>query len=339
MEHGVYKGRKLLVTGAAGTVGAALLEHLGQLGPSALCGIDNSETGLFETISTASIDFEPVLCDVRDYHRLEAVTRGVDIIFHAAALKHVPLCEGSPIDAIKTNILGVQNVIRAAERNQVGRVIFTSTDKAVNPFNVMGASKLMGEQLIRAANADHSGQIFASTRFGNVLGSSGSVVPIFLRQIQEKKPVTVTSAEMTRFVMSLDEAINLVIEAGDLARGGEVFITKMRAIQIQDLAEVMIEKLCKQIDGEYTSEVKIVGLRPGEKTFEELMNQEEVRRSYELDNHFVVLPAFGDETGSMVDPYGSGHLKKVNLPYNSATQEKLSKEELSKYLIDIGVLP
>jgi len=339
MGYEIVKGQRVLVTGAAGTVGMALLKQLSELETSSLYGIDNSETGLFEAASKSSSSFEPVLCDVRDFDRLETVTRGVDIIFHAAALKHVPICEGSPIDAIKTNILGVQNVIRAAERNQVSRVVFTSTDKAVNPFNVMGASKLMGEQLIRAANVDHSGQVFVSTRFGNVLGSSGSVIPVFARQIKERRAVTVTSGEMTRFVMGLDEAIELVIEAGNLARGGEIFITKMRAIRIQDLAEVMIENLSEKVGGKYTSGIEVIGARPGEKTFEELMNQEEVRRSYELENHFVVLPAFDADARDLSMLYGCDHLRKVELPYNSATQEPLSKIELAQYLRSLGVLP
>ena len=165
------------------------------------------------------------------------------------------------------------------------------------------------------------------------------MIPIFARQIREKRPVTVTSGEMTRFVMGLDEAIELVIEAGNLAHGGEIFITKMRAIRIQDLAEVMIENLSEKVGGKYTSEIEVIGARPGEKTFEELMNQEEVRRSFELENHFVVLPAFDADSRDLSVLYGCDHLKSVELPYNSATQEPLSKTELARYLKSLGVFP
>ena len=191
----------------------------------------------------ASVQFQ--LGDVRDRDKLVQAMRGIDIVLHTAALKHVILCEQSPRDAVQTNIQGVQNLIDAATVNQVERVLFTSSDKAVNPTNVMGTSKLMGERLMTAANAHRraGGPIFASTRFGNVLGSRGSVIPLFMRQISRGGPVTLTDPEMTRFIMTLREAVHLVMESTFLARGGEVFVTKMPIARIQDLAKVMVKTL------------------------------------------------------------------------------------------------
>ncbi len=208
------------------------------------------------------------MADLRDGEKLSRSMQGVDVVFHAAALKHVILCERSPFEAVQTNIHGVQNVILAARKNNVERVIFTSSDKAVNPTNVMGTSKLMGERLMTAANSNARGEktIFASTRFGNVLGSSGSVIPIFRKQIQKGGPVTITHPKMSRFIMTIEESVRLVIDSATVAKGGEVFITKMPVINIQDLAEVMLEELAptygyKAEDIELTE----IGTKPGEK--------------------------------------------------------------------------
>jgi len=259
----------------------------------------------------------------------------MDIIFHAAAFKHVILCERSPFEAIQTNILGVQNVITAAIENKVERVIFTSSDKAVNPTNVMGTSKLMGERLMTAANSTlrGDGPIFASTRFGNVLGSRGSVIPIFREQIRRGGPVTLTDPSMTRFIMSIEEAVRLVIESAFLARGGEVLITKMPVIRIQDLAEVMINELTS-VYGHSPDEIKIdiIGIKPGEKMYEELMNLEETRRAWELQRYFVVLPAFTCLYRSIAYEYPDIISGTVTNPYHSDNERPLSKDQLTTFL-------
>jgi FlaA1/EpsC-like NDP-sugar epimerase len=204
------------------------------------------------------------------------------------------LCEESPFAAIHTNILGTQNIIDAAMNAGVERLLLTSSDKAVNPTNVMGTSKLMAERLVTAANARARGndQIFVSTRFGNVLGSRGSVIPLFLHQIRMGGPVTLTSSQMTRFIMTMEEAVNLVMDSLFLARGGEVFVTKMPVIRIRDLAEVMIEELAAEY-GYRPSDIRIdvIGPRPGEKMYEELISEEEIQRSIELPKYFVIRPA------------------------------------------------
>jgi FlaA1/EpsC-like NDP-sugar epimerase len=262
-------------------------------------------------------------------------------VFHTAAFKHVILCERSPFEAVQTNILGVQNLINAARENNIERIIFTSSDKAVNPTSVMGTSKLMGERLMTAANSNCRGEgtIFTSTRFGNVLGSRGSVIPIFREQIKQGGPITLTDPEMTRFIMSIKQAIQLVIESAYLAVGGEVLITKMPVIRIKDLAEVMIEQLAEHYD--YRPEnidIEIIGTKPGEKMYEELMSIEETRRVWELRRYFVVLPAYGCVYRDLEYHYGDVLNRSVTNPYNSSNETPLTKQDLSQFLADNELL-
>ena len=266
-----FKNRRILVTGACGTVGHELVSQLLEdFNVNELICMDNNESGLFfleqEFRKHGNVHF--FVGDVRDRDKLLRRMKDVDYVFHAAAFKHVTICERSPFEAVQTNIIGVQNIITAATENGVKRVIFTSSDKAVNPTNVMGTSKLMGERLMTASNTNlHSpGTILASTRFGNVLGSRGSVIPVFMNQIAKGGPVTLTSPEMTRFIMSVSESVRLLIDSMQLACGGEVFITKMPAIRIEDLAVVMVEHLAPMYG--YRSqdiEIKTVGVLPGRK--------------------------------------------------------------------------
>ncbi len=332
------KHTRILVTGACGTVGKELVHQLlNRQNVAELIALDNNESDLFDLEQQFGGHDQATffLADVRDRDRLNDKMKGIDWVFHTAAFKHVLQCERSPFEAVQTNILGVQNVIYAAIAKKVERVIFTSSDKAVNPTNVMGTSKLMGERLITAANSNQrqEGPIFASTRFGNVLGSSGSVIPIFHDQIRRGGPVTLTDPEMTRFIMSITEAVRLVIDSGILSRGGEVFVTKMPAIRIQDLAEVMIDKLAP-VYGHQASdiEVKIIGHQPGEKLYEELLNREETRRSWELSRYFVVLPAFREIYRNIDFEYPDIISKEVTSAYHSGTEQPLSKAQLAAFL-------
>ena len=335
----LVRGKKVLVTGAAGSVGSALLRRIASLEPAALIGFDNSEAGLFRVEQEAKGHVIPVLGDIRDQDRMIHSFKDVDLVFHAAALKHVPMCERSPFEAVKTNLLGVQNVITAGLSQEVSRVIFTSTDKAVNPTNVMGASKLMGEQLVRAANISAPGQIFSTTRFGNVLGSSESVIPIFARQIAQGGPVTLTSPEMTRFIMTMSDAIDLLLGAASLAEGGEIFVTKMKSINITTLARVMIDQLAPQY-GQESTEIELgeIGPRPGEKMFEELMTEEESRRTVELVDYFVVSPALADLYRTSSAIYPDIINSEITQAYTSRNQAPLSEEELKEYFDEKEVL-
>ena len=331
--------KRILVTGACGTVGSELVRQLleNDYRPAEVIALDNNESELFfleqRFLSDNRASF--FLADVRDRDKLCRKFHGMDIVFHAAAFKHVILCERSPFEAVQTNIIGVQNIIYAACENQVKKVIFTSSDKAVNPTNVMGTSKLMGEKLMTAANSNlrDTGPIFASTRFGNVLGSRGSVIPIFYEQIRKGGPVTLTDTDMTRFIMSIREAVRLVIDSASLAQGGEVFVTKMPVIRIKDLAEVMIHELASVYNHEPDEiEVTNIGTKPGEKMYEELMSIEETRRAVELPKYFAVLPAFRGIYRDIDYTYPEVTSTEVKNPYISEDESPLSQDELQTFL-------
>ncbi len=339
-----WENKTVLITGVCGTVGREVLRQLVAKDASThIVGIDNNESELF-FLSEEYRDHGQVKLffgDIRDPEKLMRKARGVNYVVHAAALKHVILCEHSPRDAVQTNIMGTQNVIDAALANGVERVIFTSSDKAVNPTNVMGTTKLMGERVITAANAHRrtGGTFFSSTRFGNVLGSRGSVVPLFKRQIAAGGPVTLTDPEMTRFIMTLTEAVKLVMNSAPLARGGEVFVTKMPIARIADLAQVMIEELAP--DYGYQPEqiqIKVIGGKPGEKLYEELMNDEETRRTVELADYFVVKPAFSNVYENVDYTYENTLRVGVDNPYNSSVEKPMSIDELRTYLLNNNLL-
>ncbi len=338
MTNNPWSKKSVLITGVCGTVGSELLRQISLLGCARIIGIDNNESELFFlSQSYASRDnIRLFICDLRDREEIMRKMRGIDIVLHAAALKHVILCEEAPRDAVHTNIMGMMNVIDAADDNGVERVIFTSSDKAVNPTNVMGTTKLMGERLITAANAhgiSADGTIFASTRFGNVLGSRGSVVPLFRRQIASGGPVTLTDPSMTRFIMTLEEAVRLVMSSVFLAKGGEVFVTKMPVARIADLAEVMIQELAPRY-GRHSQDVIVncIGSKPGEKLYEELLSEEEMRRTLELRDFFAILPAFKSVYRSIDYSYEGVLANQVSNPYNSRLESPMSREQLATYL-------
>jgi FlaA1/EpsC-like NDP-sugar epimerase len=338
MSTNPWRGKRVLITGVCGTVGSELLRQVTSRQPAEIIGLDNNESELFFRAEEYRHQrhVHLFLGDVRDRDKLRSKMRGIDVVLHSAALKHVILCEESPTDAVQTNILGTQNVIDAALANDVERVLFTSSDKAVNPTNVMGTSKLMGERLLTAANAFRrdSGPIFASTRFGNVLGSRGSVIPLFQRQITRGGPLTLTDPQMTRFIMTLEEAVRLVMDSTFLARGGEVFVTKMPAIRISDLARVMIEALAPRRGlAPEQVEIKIIGSKAGEKLYEELMNEEEVRRAVELPLYFAVLPAFKSVYRTIDYTYPGMSSDTVARAYNSAAVDPMTPEALQAYLL------
>jgi FlaA1/EpsC-like NDP-sugar epimerase len=327
-----WSGASVLVTGVCGTVGAEILNQLARLGPARIVGIDSNESALFflreRYAGREEIDLR--LGDVRDHHSVFEAAEGVDVILHTAALKHVALCERSPRQAVNTNVLGTQNVIDVALARGVKKLLFTSSDKAVNPTSVMGTSKLMCERLVTAANERRSGPAMASTRFGNVLGSSGSVIPLFRKQIAAGGPVTLTDERMTRFIMSLGQAVQLVLQSCAMAQGGEVFVMKMPVARILDLAHVMIGLLAGAA-GRDPREVEIrrIGPRPGEKLFEELLGEEEVRRTLESDRFLIVQPALRPNPGAS---YGVP-LAAARRPYNSSLAPAMERAALADYLV------
>lgn len=341
-----FENQRILVTGACGTVGSELVRHLlsnPAYQPAEVLGLDNDETRLFfldhEFVDEPRARF--LLADIRDRDTVSRSMKGIDIVFHAAALKHVILCERSPAQAVNTNIQGLQVIIESAIQHHVGRVIFTSSDKAVNPTSVMGTTKLMGERLITAANSQKlgGGPIFSSTRFGNILGSNGSVVPIFHRQIADGGPVTLTDAGMTRFVMTVGDAVELVLESAELAQGGEVLITKMPTLRIADLARAMIEELAPQY-GHSADQIKLteIGAKPGEKLYEELMSDEETRRAVELRHYFSILPAFRGIYHEIPYDYPDRSSRVVTRPYISSEETPLTVTEIRALLVNNNLL-
>lgn len=327
------RNKVVLVTGAAGTIGRALTKTLLPIAKAIRC-LDHSETDLFflhQDLSGLN-RLSPQLGDIRDLDRLRFAMQGVDVVFHTAALKHVGLGEYNPFEVVQTNLQGLNNVIRAALDANVQRVIFTSSDKAVNPSNVMGASKMMGERLITAANeiAGNRDTVFASVRFGNVIGSRGSVVPVFARQLLRGEPVTVTDESMTRYIMTIDEAASLVIEAGALMRGGEVFVTKMRAIRVIDLAHAMASLLIRK-----RIEIVRIGPRQGEKLYEELLAPDEIERSLDIGRLLMVLPP---EESTLATRNRYPNAEHVHKDWNSSKDTPMTYDDLVSYLVEQQIL-
>ena len=286
------RGRIVMITGAGGSIGSELCRQIVAVGPAKIILYELSEYALYtieqelRSIVGQSVEVEASLGSVCDELRLERVIvrHGVETIYHAAAYKHVPLVEDNPFEGIRNNTFGTLAVARIAERCGVARTILISTDKAVRPTNVMGASKRLAELIFQRAQSESSGTVFSMVRFGNVMGSSGSVIPLFQKQIAEGGPVTVTHPEVTRYFMTIPEAAQLVIQAGSMAQGGEVFILEMGTpVRILDLAKRMIRLSGLEIrDTENPGgdiEIIFSGLRPGEKLYEELLVRGDVMKT------------------------------------------------------------
>jgi len=291
----VFRDKNILVTGGVGSIGSEIIRKVLKYNPKAVRALDNNETGLFELEQELQSEkLRPLVGDVRDKERLRRAIEGADIVFHAAALKHVPLCEYNPFEAVKTNVHGTQNVIEVAMEEEIEKLITISTDKAVNPINVMGATKLLAERLTISANYYKGAKktAFSCVRFGNVLDSRGSVVPLFKEQIGKGGPVTITDTDMSRFVMSIPKAVALVLKAAEMAQGGEIFIFKMPALRVSDLAEAMIEELASQYGYDPKAiKVEISGKRAGEKIYEELLTEDEAINSRETEDMFIISQA------------------------------------------------
>jgi len=336
-----FKDKSILVTGGAGSIGSVLVKKLLELDPRVIRVFDNNETGLYDLYNELqSKKIRPLIGDIRDKERINRALEGIDIVFHASALKHVPLCEYNPFDAVKTNILGTQNIMDAALDHAIDKVILISTDKAANPTNVMGATKLLAERLTVSMNyyRGKRSTAFSCVRFGNVLNTRGSVVPLFKNQIAKGGPVTLTDSGMTRFMMTVPKAIDLVFKATELTKGGEIFILKMPSLRVKDLAEVMVEELAPRCG--YKSEdieIKNIGKRPGEKIYEELMTSYEAEYAYENEDMFIVVPENFEEIFSLSSMLPEGFKKTDRKAYSSNDLDSclLNKMEIKDLLLEM----
>lgn len=296
----MYTGKSILVVGGTGTIGRKLVDMLLSHQPRVIRIFSRDEFKQFEMQQELREykNLRFLIGDVRDANRVLRAMEDIDYVFHLAAMKHVPACEYNPFEAVQTNVVGTQNVIQSALTAGVKKVLFTSTDKAISPANVYGATKLTAERLISAAEHQKGPKktVFSSVRFGNVMGSRGSVIPLFKKQILERRKVTVTDMAMVRYMMSPQQAVELILKANGTAEGGEVFVLKMPVVKLSDLVEVMLEELSERFKIAEPIQIEEIGLRPGEKRYEELMTDDETRDALEMEDMYILPSVFGKDS-------------------------------------------
>tara|TARA_B100000902_G_scaffold314235_1_gene304948 strand:+ start:24851 stop:25858 length:1008 start_codon:yes stop_codon:yes gene_type:complete len=326
------KNSKLLITGGTGSFGTAYLNKVLTTNKFSEIRIlsrdEKKQDDLRRALNDNKIKF--YLGDVRDYDSVINAIDGVDFIFHAAALKQVPSCEFFPLEAVKTNIIGTDNVLTAADHSGVSKVVILSTDKAAYPINSMGMSKALMEKVMIAKSNTNTSTTYCGTRYGNVMGSRGSVIPLFINQIKSKKNITITSPEMTRFLMSLDNAVDLVDYAFNNCNQGDMFIQKAPSCTIKTLAEALIEIF------DSNSKVKNIGIRHGEKMHETLVTSEEMLRADEKGNFFKIYP---DSRNLNYEKYFSkGETEKMPEPYSSNNTSILDKNSVINLLMSLPLI-
>lgn len=326
----MFKDKVLLITGGTGSFGNAVLKRF--------LNTDIKEIRIFSRDEKKQHDMRVELHntkvkfyigDVRDYDSVFSALSGVDYVFHAAALKQVPSCEFYPIEAVKTNVMGTENVLNAAINQNVKKVICLSTDKAVYPINAMGISKAMMEKVMVAKSRTSGNTVLVGTRYGNVMASRGSVIPLFEEQIKNNQPITVTDPEMTRFMMTLNDAVELVLYAFEHGNSGDIFVQKSPASTIGELANAMIKIYNSKV------ELKVIGTRHAEKLYETLLAREEVQVAEDLGNYYRVAADNRDLNYNKYFTEGSGSIVNIE-DYHSHNTRRLAEEELIQLLISIG---
>lgn len=317
-----FRGKKILVTGGSGSVGKAIVQEILKYKPSAVRILTNDENSIFEM--NRSIGKNPSLTymigDVRDMDRVKLAIRNVDIVFHAAAMKHVDICEANPFDAVKTNVMGTSNVIEAALLENISKFIFISTDKATNPSTTLGASKLLAERITQDAGyyRGMGKTVFTIVRFGNVLGSRGSVFQIFYDNLKHNQPLSVTDERMTRFIMSLSDAANLILKVTVIAKDGEIYILKMPSVRIIDLAKSMI-KVFQTKYKKFDKKIIIGKIRDKEKLHEHLITLNEIPHCHDEGVLYKISKEFSK--------------KEINSKeISSETTQKISEKNLDKLI-------
>ena len=326
----MFTGKTLLITGGTGSFGNAVLNRF--------LNSDVAEIRIFSRDEKKQDDMRKrfaneklkfYIGDVRDPASVLNVVRGVDFIFHAAALKQVPSCEFYPLEAVKTNVLGTENVLEAAITNGVKRVIVLSTDKAVYPINAMGISKAMMEKVAVAKSRNARGTTICATRYGNVMASRGSVIPLFVDQIRANRPITITDPNMTRFMMTLDDAVELVMYAFEHGKPGEIFVQKAPAATIDTLARAICQLLDKP-----KHEIRVIGTRHGEKVYEALLSREEMVAAEDLVDYYRVPPDTRDLNYSAYFEQGDVEITQAQ-EYHSHNTHRLDVEEMKQLLFKL----
>ena len=329
----MFKGKILLITGGTGSFGNAVLKRFLETDIKEIRIFSRDEKkqdDMRKKYQSSKLKF--YIGDVRDYNSVLNATRGVDYIYHAAALKQVPSCEFHPMEAVKTNVLGTENVLEAAIQNHVKRIVCLSTDKAVYPINAMGISKAMMEKVIvaKSRNLEDLDTTICCTRYGNVMASRGSVIPLFVDQIRQAKPLTITDPDMTRFMMTLDDAVDLVLYAFEHGQNGDIFVQKAPAATIHVLAQALTQLLNVP-----EHPISIMGTRHGEKAFEALLSREEMAVALD-QGYYYRVPA--DQRDLNYSKYvENGDLKITQFEdYNSHNTERLDVEGMKKLLLKLG---
>lgn len=330
----MLKNKVLLITGGTGSFGNTVLTRLldSELAEIRVFSRDEKKQEDMR-LKHNSDKLKFYIGDVREYDSVHDALHGVDFVFHAAALKQVPSCEFYPMEAVRTNVLGAENVMRAAIAQSVSRCVLLSTDKAVYPINAMGISKALMEKLMVAKSrlCDPNKTILSATRYGNVMASRGSVIPLFLEQLQQGKSLTVTDANMTRFLMSLEESVDLVLYAFGHAKPGDIFVQKAAASTVGDLAQAMVSLFGDK------NEIKVIGTRHGEKLYESLVSREEMARAEDL-GHYYRIPA--DARDLNYDKYFvTGETQIANFDdYTSHNTQQLSVAQVKEVLLSLELI-
>ncbi|MGY5142908.1 MAG: polysaccharide biosynthesis protein [Candidatus Nitrosopumilus sp. bin_32a] len=327
-------GKSILITGGSGSIGESITKKALLDKAKLIRVFSNDENGLYEMESTYgnNKNIEFIIGDIQNEETVSEIVKGIDIVFHAAALKHVDRCELNPIEAINVNIIGTKNIAKSALDENVKKLILISTDKAVNPIGVMGATKLLGEKLLSAKTTKNKSTIFASVRFGNVFQSRGSILPRIEKQIKNGGPISLTDTRMKRFFMTKDDAVNLIISATQIAKGGETFVLKMPLVRLEDLFESMKELLSPKY-GYKPSQIKtkIIGSRPGEKLIEYLLTEFEMEHVLETKDFFII-PRLNEFISPKIYPKSK---KPKNIHSYFDSLKPLSKKEINSIIQEL----
>lgn len=329
----MFKDKTLLITGGTGSFGNAVLKRF--------LSTDIKEIRIFSRDEKKQDDMRKrfasdklkfYIGDVRDYQSILNATRGVDFIFHAAALKQVPSCEFHPMEAVKTNVLGTDNVLEAAIQNNIKRAICLSTDKAVYPINAMGISKAMMEKVMVAKSRAGNSTVICATRYGNVMASRGSVIPLFIDQIRAGKSLSITDPNMTRFMMTLADAVDLVLYAFEHGNNGDIFVQKAPAATVDVLARALTDLV-----GKPQHPIQVIGTRHGEKLYEALLSREEMACAEDMGDYFRVLPDLRDLNYSKFVEQGEEKISQTE-DYNSHNTERLDVEGMKRLLLKLDFM-